>query len=136
MPATAGRGKSGIGDASFWLGKYADVYRSWTGTTIFPGSLNIAVSQEFDWNDPLITPHRRTHSLIPHGGNRDIFLVPCRISANERAGIDGFAWATTNAAQDPDYKVLEIIASTRLRDTLELTNGSIVTIEIPIEWPG
>ena len=128
--------QSGIGDASFWLGKYADVYRSWTGTTIFPGSLNIAVSRKFDWSDPLITPHRRTRSLIPHGGNREICLVPCRISANEGAGIDGFAWATTNAAQDPDYKVLEIITSTRLRDALELTNGSIVTIEIPIEWPG
>ena len=32
------------------------------------------------------------------------------------------------------YRFLEIIASTRLRDALQLTNGSIVTIEIPIEW--
>ena len=127
--------QDGVGDASFWLEKYSEVYRSWTGTSIYPGSLNVAVTRKFDWNDPRLGPHKRIHSLIPHGGNRDICLVPCRISASERAWTDGFAWATTNAANDPEYKILEILAPIRLRDALQLSNGSSVTIEIPIEWP-
>ena len=127
--------QDGVGDASFWLDKYSELYRSWTGDPVYPGSLNLAIAEKFDWCDPRVESHKRIHSLVPHGGNRDICLVPCRIFANERAGISGFAWATTNAAHDPEYKVLEIIAPTRLRDELQITNGSVVTIDIPIEWP-
>ena len=126
--------QDGVGDASFWLDKFSEVYRSWTGLPIYPGSLNLAVAEKFDWCDPRFESDKRIHSLIPHGGNRDICLLPCRISANGLAQINGFVWATTNAAQAPDYRVIEIIASTRLRDVLQLQNGSTVTIEVPMEW--
>lgn len=126
--------EDGIGDASIWLKKYSDVYRSWTGMTIYPGSLNIRVDGRFDWNDPRISPEKRIHSLTPHGGNRDICLVPCRISAASGEWIAAFAWATTNAAEDPDHAVLEIIAPVRLRDALQLANGTAVAIEVPIPW--
>ncbi len=129
--------KEGKGDASFWLNKYSDVYQLWTGIAIIPGSLNVHLPAKFDWNDLSIAPFKKIYSLMPYGGNREICLIPCKICKEEETDkIYGFAWATTNAANDPDYKVLEIITSVRLRDVLQLQNGSVVTINIPVSWKG
>lgn len=126
--------QDGEGDAGGRLREHADVYEAWTGMELFPGSLNVVLEEKFDWDDASVVPAKRIHSLIPHGGNRDICLIPCEISNGRNDKVYGFAWATTRAASDVDYRVLEIIASVRLRDVLELDNGSPVTIDIPLPW--
>ena len=128
--------QDGEGDASFWLSKYSDAYQSWTGLKLVPGSLNVRLAAKFDWNHPSLEPFKKTYSLIPYGGNRDICLIPCAIYTEEKHRIYGFAWATTNATNDFDYRVLEIITSVRLREVLQLNNGSMVTIDIPVSWKG
>ena len=128
--------QEGEGEASFWLAKYSHVYELWTGMTLVPGSLNVHLAAKFDWNDPSIEPFKKICSLIPYGGNRDICLMPCEVYKEVSDKIYGFAWATTNAADDFDYRVLEIIASVRLREALQLNNGSVVTIDIPVSWRG
>jgi len=128
--------QEGKGAASFWLTKYAAVYQLWTGMTLIPGSLNVHLPAKFDWHDARLAPYKKTYSLTPYGGNRDICLIPCEIYKEEAGQIYGFAWATTNAANDPDYKVLEIITAVRLREVLQLQNGSVVTIDIPVSWKG
>jgi len=126
--------QEGEGDASFWLSKYSDVYRLWTGMTLFPGSLNVRLAEKFDWDDESVEPFKRIYSLVPYGGNRDICLIPCEVYKDEAGKIYGFAWATTHAADDFDYRVLEIITSVRLREVLRLTDGSALTIDIPVSW--
>lgn len=126
--------QEGVGDASHWLGKYSDIYRLWTGMKIIPGSLNVHLAAKFDWNDKRLEPFKKIYSLIPYGGNRDICLIPCEIYKEETNKIYGFAWATTHAAEDFDYRVLEIIAAVRLREALQLDNGSMVAIDIPVSW--
>lgn len=128
--------QEGEGDASFWLSKYSDVYQLWTGMTIIPGSLNVRLAAPFDWADSSLAPFKKIFSLIPYGGNRDICLIPCEIYKVEKDKIYGFAWATTNTANEFDYRVLEIITSVRLREVLQLDNGSVVTIDIPVSWKG
>jgi CTP-dependent riboflavin kinase len=124
--------QEGKGDASFWLGTYSAVYQLWTGITLIPGSLNLHLAAKFDWNATSVEPFKRIYSLIPYGGNRDICLIPCEVYKEKTDKIYGFAWATTCAANDFDYRVLEIITSVRLREVLHLTNGSVVTIDIPV----
>lgn len=126
--------QEGVGDASFWLRKYSSVYRTWTGMTIIPGSLNVHLAAKFDWADASLEPFKKVYSLIPYGGNRDICLIPCEVYKGGTDKIYGFAWATTHAANDFDYRVLEIITSVRLREVLRLTNGSSVTVDIPVSW--
>ena len=126
--------QEGQGDASFWLSKYSAVYQLWTEMTLFPGSLNVHMAAKFDWNDARVEPFKRIYSLVPYGGNRDICLIPCEVYKEGADKIFGFAWATTFAADDFDYRVLEIITSVRLRDVLQLTDGSVVTIDIPVAW--
>jgi riboflavin kinase, archaea type len=126
--------QEGEGNASFWLSKYSDVYKLWTGMTLIPGSLNVHLPEKFDWSEKSVEPFKRVYSLIPYGGNRDICLIPCEVYKEKTDKIYGFAWATTYAANDFDYRVLEIITSVRLREVLQLTNGSAVTIDIPVAW--
>ena len=126
--------QEGEGNASFWLSKYSDVYKLWTGMTLVPGSLNVHLAEKFDWNNKSVEPFKRIYSLIPYGGNRDICLIPCEVYKEETDKIYGFAWATTYAANDFDYRVLEIITSVRLREVWQLTNGSVVTVDIPVAW--
>lgn len=126
--------RDGEGDASFWLNKYSEVYRTWTGMALIPGSLNVELVTKFDWNDATVQPFKKIFSLMPYGGNRDICLIPCEIYKEEKEKIYGFAWATTYATKDFDYRVLEIIASVKLREVLQLNNGSEVTIDIPVSW--
>jgi CTP-dependent riboflavin kinase len=126
--------REGEGSASFWLGKYAAVYRLWTGMAIVPGSLNVHLAAKFDWDDPRVEPFKRIYSLAPYGGNRDVCLIPCEVYREGTGKVYGFAWATTYAAADLDYRVLEIIAPVRLREVLRLTDGSVLTVDIPVAW--
>ena len=116
------------------MSKYSAVYRVWTGMTIIPGSLNVQLAAKFDWDDASLEPFKKVYSLIPYGGNRDICLIPCEVYKEGTDKIYGFAWATTRAANDLDYRVLEIITSVRLREVLQLTDGSSVIIDIPVPW--
>jgi len=102
--------------------------------TLVPGSLNVHLAAKFDWNDSSVEPFKKIYSLLPYGGDRDICLIPCEVYKEGKDKIYGFAWATTNAANDFDYRVLEIIAPVRLREVLQLNNGSLVTIDIPVSW--
>jgi CTP-dependent riboflavin kinase len=104
--------------------------------TLIPGSLNVLLAAKFDWDDSSIEPFKKIYSLIPYGGNRDICLIPCEIYKEEENKIYAFAWATTHAASEFDYRVLEIIASVKLREVLPVDNGSVVTIDIPVAWKG
>ena len=126
--------REGEGSASFWLNKYSAVYRLWTGMAIVPGSLNVHLAAKFDWDDPRAEPFKRIYSLAPYGGNRDICLIPCEVYREGTDKVYGFAWATTYAAADLDYRVLEIIAPVRLREALRLNDGSVLTVDIPVAW--
>lgn len=128
--------QEGEGNASYWLSKYSDVYQLWTGMKLIPGSLNLNLGAAFDWKNSSVEPFKKIYSLIPYGGNRDICLIPCEIYKDEKDKIYGFAWATTKAANDVDYRVLEIISAVRLREVLQLDNGVMVTIDIPVPWRG
>lgn len=98
-----------------------------------PGTLNLDTGTPFGWHSPDILPARRTFSLIPRGGERDLFIVPCLIV--EPAIQPCWLWTTTTAAHDrPDPNVVELIAPVHLRTTLGLVAGTKITVEYPEKW--
>jgi CTP-dependent riboflavin kinase len=124
----------GQNNANIWLQKFADVYAAWLGQRIFPGSLNVDTGRPFDWHDESLLPFRRTFSLFPHGGERDLFIVPCSIVSPGTQSC--WLWTTTTAAQHrDDPNVVELIAAVGLRPELGLATGSRVTIDYPQAWP-
>lgn len=133
MTRLTGIVQDGKNDANRWLRQFADVYAEWLGERIFPGSLNVDTGQRFDWHDAGLLPFRRRFSLLPHGGERDLFIVPCEIVSPRRQPC--WLWSTTTAADDrEDPNVVELIASIQLRSCLGLRTGSTIELEYPRNW--
>ena len=126
--------QDGKHDAQKWLRLFARVYESWLGQPIYPGSLNLDTGRPFDWHAPELVPQRRRFSLVPHGGERDLFIVPARIVSPGEQPC--WLWSTTTAADHrDDPNVVELIAPVHLRSSLGLTTGAEVEVLYPERWP-
>lgn len=129
MSALRGRVQSGKGDAAHWLAKFNAVYARKVRQAVFPGSLNVALPEPFDWFAPDHSRRTIWFGREEYGGERDVLLIPCRLPSldNELAWL----WTPTTAARDrPDPWVVEIIASRGLRAAFGLVDGSVVEIEL------
>ncbi|MEO6760238.1 MAG: DUF120 domain-containing protein [Saprospiraceae bacterium] len=124
----SGRVQPGKNDASRWLNKFNDAYSKKTGMAIFPGSLNLALKENFNWFQPAYQAKLIWFGKEEYGGERDILLLPCRlITLGNR---NAFLWTPTTAAHErTDHRVVEIITDVKLREVYGLTDGSIVEVE-------
>ena len=127
----SGRVQSGENDASRWLDKFNEPYSKKTGMAIFPGSLNLALDKNFDWFKPACQAKVIWFGKEEYGGERDIFLLPCKLI--NLGNKNAFLWTPTTAAKDrPDPWVVEVITDVKLRDAFSLRDGSIVQIELDL----
>ncbi len=129
MTHLRGRVQAGKGDASHWLAKFNAAYARKVGRPVFPGSLNIALPEAFDWFDESHARRTIWFGKDEYGGERDILLIPCRLPGlnNEPAWL----WTPTTAARErPDPWVVELIAARSLRAAFDLVDGSVVDIEL------
>jgi CTP-dependent riboflavin kinase len=125
----SGRVQSGKGDAARWLSKFNAAYALKIGQLVFPGSLNVALAEPFDWFSEENAARTIQFHRTDYGGERDILLMPCvlRSLGNERAWL----WTPTTAAHDrPDPWVIEMIAGRNLREAFALADGDAVTLEL------
>ena len=102
----AGKVQSGLDDASRWLKFFNAAYSEKLGISVFPGSLNIALDQVFDWFDLRYASHRIWFGREEYGGERDILLLPCELVSLDHR--EAFLWTPTTAA-----KIDEILGSSR-----------------------
>jgi CTP-dependent riboflavin kinase len=115
---------SGIGDLGRWMVLYADAYEAETGVRLYPGSLNVLLRAEYRL--PAHPPMRLRPEVL--GGRVGMNIVPCTIR-----GVAGFVLRTDqNEAGVGDHgrDIIEIGATVRLRDALDLSDGDTVSIEI------
>jgi CTP-dependent riboflavin kinase len=124
-----GRVQPGKGDASHWLSRFNTEYSAKLGIPVYPGSLNIALSQAFDWYAPAIAVRSIWFGMEEYGGERDILLVPAVIES--LADQAAFLWTTTTASKDPsDTYVVELISSVHLRSTFALCDGDEIRVRL------
>lgn len=124
-----GHVQRGKGDASHWLERFNAAYSRKLSMPVFPGSLNLALPNDFDWQAPELQPHVVWFGREEYGGERDILLVPCRLQ--NLGGQHAFLWTTTTAARDrPDPWVVEIVAPVGLRATFGLRDDDEVIVEL------
>jgi CTP-dependent riboflavin kinase len=128
MTRLAGTVQSGMGDAAHWLSKFNAAYSRKVGRPVFPGSLNVALSQAFDWFAPEHVRRTIWFGRAEYGGERDILLIPCRLVT--LAGEPGWLWTTTTARDRPDPWVVEIIAARHLRMAFGLVDGTALELEL------
>ena len=124
-----GRVQAGKGDASRWLGLFNAAYSRKLRMSVYPGSLNLALDQDFDWFATRYEPHLVWFGREEYGGERDVLMLPCELVDFDRR--KGFLWTPTTAARDrPDPRVVELVCDVRLRDTYGLNDGDVVALRI------
>jgi riboflavin kinase len=97
----SGRVQLGRNDASHWLDKFNKPYSKKTGMAIFPGSLNLALNENFDWFKSAYQARIIWFGKEEYGGERDILLLPCNLI--NLGNKDAFLWTSSTAARDrPD----------------------------------
>jgi riboflavin kinase, archaea type len=117
----SGRVTSGIGGHAHWMREYADLYEAKTGVRLFPGSLNVVLSEP--WHPP-----PGSLRLEPPEYGVGISLVPCQIG-----GITAFILRTDkNDTGEGDHPptVIEVAAPVRLRDALGINDGDLVEVVV------
>ena len=125
-----GQVRSGKGDAARWLSRFNAEYSRKLGMPVFPGSLNVALREPFDWFAADLQRHVVWFGREEYGGERDILLLPCTLPNLQAQRA--FLWSTTTAAQDrDDPRVVEIVASVGLRASYGLRDGDLIVIELP-----
>jgi CTP-dependent riboflavin kinase len=126
-----GRVQSGTKQAAHWLSVFNAAYARKLGMPVFPGSLNVELDMPFDWFDARWQNAVIEFGRDEYGGERDILLLPCKLST--APGAPAFLWSTTTAARDPRDRLLaEVIASVGLRATYGLKDGDPVAIELNV----
>ena len=97
--------------------------------SVFPGSLNIALEENFDWFAPHWRPKIIPFGRDEYGGERDILLLPCMLPNQENRRA--YLWTPTTAARDrPDPWVIELVTDVGLRHTYGLRDGDVVIVEL------
>ena len=126
----AGKVQTGLGDASRWLELFDAAYSEKLGISVFPGSLNIALDQVFDWFDARYEAHRIWFGREEYEGERDILLLPCELVSLDHR--EAFLWTPTTAARDRrDPWVVEVVSDVNLRGHFGLQDGDVVEIRVP-----
>lgn len=123
----SGRVRSGQNDASRWLDLYNEAYSQKTEMKIYPGSLNLVLEQQFDWQAAKHQPFIIRFGREEMGGERDILLLPCVLPKLDKR--KAFLWTTTNLNRE-DAEIIEIITDVKLRDEYGLADGDLVELEI------
>ncbi|GAC1605691.1 MAG: hypothetical protein NVS3B21_35300 [Acidimicrobiales bacterium] len=102
---------------------YAELYETKTGVRLYPGSLNVVL------DSPWYVPAKHIRMEPPEYGV-GMSIVPCAIG-----GIDGFILRTDkNNTGEGDHPatVIEVAAPVRLRDALDLDDGTEVEVAVPV----
>ena len=116
--------RTGVGKFSYWLDKLEPFYTRKTGMRLFPGTLNLHLT-----NGSYPTPANALRlEKAEYGGRVSVSILPCKIFGRKafilRPDTD------TGKYGDPPEKILEIATDVNLRDTYALKDGNIVEVEV------
>ncbi len=126
-----GRVQPGKRDACRWLGLFNAAYSQKLQMPVYPGSLNLALDDTFDWYATRYQAHTIWFGREEYGGERDILMLPCELVDLDRR--KAFLWTPTTAARSrPDPWVVELVCDVNLRDTYSLKDGDVVAFEVLI----
>jgi riboflavin kinase, archaea type len=115
--------RSGLGDCGFWLAKLEEHYRTKTGMTLFPGTLNLELAEPF--RVPSNALRLEGHE---YGGTVSVSIVPCRVFG--RPAFILRTDANERGAGHHPRTIIEIACDVKLRDMYALKDGDVVDVEL------
>jgi hypothetical protein len=91
----------------------------------------LAIKEPLECFDPIFKPNLVQFRRGKYAGERDIFLLTCRLTKQEDRRV--YLWTPSIAARDrPDPWVVEVIADVKLRDAYGLRDCEIIDVEIDL----
>jgi riboflavin kinase len=115
--------RSGRGDFGFWLAKLEAYYRTKTGMTLFPGTLNLELTE------PFLSPASSMRlDGNEYGGTVSVSVIPCRVFG--RRAFILRTDANEQGTGDHPRTIIEIATDVKLRDTYHLADGDLVEVEL------
>jgi riboflavin kinase len=125
MFVLTGRVVTGVGNFSYWIERLKDHYRRKTGMSLFPGTLNVCLEEEYS-----VPADALRLEAEEYGGTVSVNIVPCRIFG-ERAVI-----LRTDAAERDSKTIVEVACEVKLRDKYSLRDGALVQVEVLTDYSG
>jgi len=123
MKVLRGIVESGLGDFGGWIAKLQVHYERKTGLKLYPGTLNVRLTQPY-----VVPPGCIRLEGHEYGGSVSVSIVPCRF-----LGRRAFILRTDNNESGTGRHprtVLEIASDVKLRDEYEFADGDEVSIEV------
>src|SRR5262245_49583949 len=110
-----GKVQSGENNFSYWLTKLEPYYTAKTGMKLFPGTLNVHLSQPYELPSETICLRKEEY-----GGEVSVRIAPCRIFGRRAFILRPYR---DNLEDRYDKRVLEIATDIKLRDAYGLQDG-------------
>jgi len=118
-----GKVKSGMNSLSYWMEKLEKYYTEKTGMKLYPGSLNIELSEHYVLPSSVIRLEKEEY-----GGTVSVSILPCQIF-----GRKAFIIRTDKNASgtgDHPLNIIEVATDVKLRDEYNLSDDDIVEIYV------
>jgi riboflavin kinase, archaea type len=123
MRVVRGKVESGTGDFAQWILQLNAHYERKTGLKLFPGTLNVRLSEPYSIPKGCLRLEAREY-----GGSVNVNIVPCRL-LGRRAFILRTDTNELGTGSHP-RTVVEIASDVKLRDECSLSDGDEVSIEV------
>ena len=123
MKVLRGQVTTGIGNFAQWIEKLSDHYERKTGMRLFPGTLNVSLTEPYSTSSAPIRLEAEEY-----GGRVSVNIVPCIIF-----GRRAFLLRTEqneNGTGDHSPHIIEIATDIKLRDAYGLRDGDWVEVVI------
>lgn len=117
-----GKVKSGLGEATYWVGKIQNIFEQKYNMKLFLGTLNI----QLDY--PYMLNQEQKIKASQYGGNLDVLIQECEIM-----GHKGYIVRTEKNNQkggDHPLDIIEIVSDINFRKENQLNDNDIVTLWI------
>jgi len=123
MKVLRGQVTTGIGNFAQWIEKLSDHYERKTGMRLFPGTLNVSLTEPYSTSSAPIRLEAEEY-----GGRVSVNIVPCIIF-----GRRAFLLRTERNEKgtgDHSPHIIEIATDIKLRDAYGLRDGDWVEVVI------
>lgn len=123
-----GNVKSGMGTAKMWVKKIENVFEEKLDIKLFPGTLNVKLKEGYTVKPNIVIKPNE------FGGTQNVLIQNCNIR-NEKIGCTHNAFIVraeknANKTGDHDTDIVEIVSDINFRETFQLNDGDIVSIEV------
>ena len=123
MVVLTGKVVAGVGNFSYWIERLHEHYRRKTGMSLFPGTLNVQLEEEYS-----VPADSLRLEGEEYGGTVSVYIVPCSIFQERAVILRPYA---AEHGEDPrDRNVVEVACEVKLRDKYNLRDGDVVRVEV------